>query len=160
MRAFTLVEILIVISIMALLAVGSFVYFKDFSAKKAVEKAAGEVQSLLRLAQSNATSSTKCNDQGAISWSLKFTNATTMKLRCSNSSEDREVRTYTLENAQVDQINGDSECTIGLPATISYTPGLGIQSISSSDVFTLNTCLQSSIITFTIKNLINNDDNF
>ena len=63
-RGFTLIELLVVIAITSILAVMGFVNFKDFSSNQISVKAAGEIQTILRLAQSNATSSTLCDSKG------------------------------------------------------------------------------------------------
>lgn len=135
---FTLIELLVVISIMALLAVFAFVNFKDFAQDQVLNKAAGEVQTYLRLAQSNATSSTLCNNQGAASWFLIF-NSTTIELRC--NPENYLQRTYSLENALI-AISG-SGCTLNLPATLSYLVGTAELSGACTSV------------TFTVSNIQN-----
>ena len=135
---FTLIELLIVIAIIALLSLVGFVNFKDFAANQVIVKAAGEVQTLLRLAQSNATTSTLCNNQGATSWSLKFSNAQTIELRCNPS--DYLYKTYTIANAQL-SIKCDTTNLL-LPATFTYSVGVGTLAISPD-------CLQS--INFTIS---------
>lgn len=142
MRGFTLIEILVVISIMALLAVGSFVYFKDFSARQYTNKAAGEIQSLFRLAQSNATSSTICkkgdgtNDQSK--WSLKFFNDhQTIKLLC--GQDNTEKRTYILENARF-------ESSRNLPVQVNYAPGSGVLTFSCEP-----DCNSAQSLTFTLN---------
>lgn len=151
---YTLIELLVVISIIGLLGVFTLSSLKGFSKDLVVNKASDEVQSLLRLAQSNATSSTLCNSQGATSWYLKFTNPdtthSTIELRCNPA--DFLYRTYNLENAQV-IITGDSGCLISFPTQVSYSPGVGTRTISSSGVST--TCLQSSTVVITISNTKN-----
>ncbi len=74
---YTLIELLVVISIIGILSVVGFVNIKDFSSAQALKKAAGDVQSFLRLAQSNATSSAFCNKVGVVdvygvSWKVTF----------------------------------------------------------------------------------------
>ncbi len=150
---YTLIELLVVISIISIMSVMGFISFKGFAEDQATKKAEGQIQSLLRLAQSNATTSTLCNGQGATSWSLKFVDSTHMELHCDPG--DVKAREYTFENAQV-EVKGDSGCLIGLPVAISYAPGLGTQSLSSGDISTTGACLQSSAVTFTITNTLNN----
>lgn len=147
---YTLIELLVVISIIGLLGVFTLSSLKGFSKDLPVNKALGEVQTLLRLAQSNATSSTLCNNQGAVSWSLKYLNATTIELRCNPA--DFLYRTYNLENAQV-AITGDLGCPVLFPAILSYSSGMGTRTIFSSGVSTA--CLQSSTISITISNTKN-----
>ncbi|MBI2599683.1 prepilin-type N-terminal cleavage/methylation domain-containing protein [Candidatus Daviesbacteria bacterium] len=160
MRGFTFIELLVVISILAITTMVSVVYYKDFSADQATKKAVGQVQSLIRLAQSNATSYTKCPDPGAAdqsvkSWYLVFTNATNIDLRCDTASTTNyTLRSYILENVGL-TIQGDSGCPIGFSATLSYRSGVGTQSISSSDISVTPACLNSSRLTFTLSNQSN-----
>lgn len=149
---YTLIELLVVISIMALLSFAGFVNFKGFSSDQVTIKAAGQIQTLLRLARSNATSSTLCNGSVATSWYLNFISSTAIYLNCNPGGT---TRRYDLENAQL-SITGDSGCSIPLAAAVSYSPGVGKQTFSSDDdtVATRN-CLNSPIITFTVSNTIN-----
>lgn len=118
---FTLIELLVVISIMAIMVVVGFVNFKDFAQDQVLNKAAGQVQTYMRLAQSNATSSTLCNAQGATSWSLKFVTANSIELRCDPA--DYEYRKYALDGAQM-QIKCGSANLI-FPTTFTYSTGAG-----------------------------------
>ena len=140
---YTLIELLVVISIISILAVVGFVNFKNFATNQVTVKAQGEVQTLLRLAQSNATSSTLCNNQPATSWSVKFTDPTTIQLRCYPA--DYLQRPFSLVNAQV-AISG-SGCSLSLPVTLNYSVGVGKLTVSPS-----NAC---SFVTFTISNTSN-----
>lgn len=141
---YTLVELLVVISILSILAAVGFVNFNRFSSNQVTTKAAGQIQTFLRLAQSNATTSTICNTQGSTSWSIKFVNATTIELRCNPS--DYRHKTYVLENAQMEIICGAAPLTF--PATFTYSTGIGKLSTtpvcSSLFVFTISNSLNSS----------------
>ena len=57
---YTLVELLVVISILAVLGVFVIVNFKNFAQDQVINKSIGQMQSVLRLAQSNATSGAFC----------------------------------------------------------------------------------------------------
>lgn len=149
-NGYTLIELLVVISIIAILSVVGFVNFKDFSSSQIVPKAVGQIQSLLRLAQSNATSSTICNAQGALSWSLIFTN-TTLEMRCNPSNYL--VSTTTLENAQIDSVKGSNCSAISpstTPFTTTYSSGGGSQTFSYTGAGL--TCLASDTWIFTVSN--------
>lgn len=142
---YTLIELLVVITIMAILALIGFFNLNNFSKSQITVKAVGQVQSLLRLAQSNATSSTNCNNQGATSWSV-VADATNLKLRCNPG--DYLHRTYTLENSRIEGIQ-----YLSFPATFTYAIGSGALSIGGCS----GSCATAASITFTIKNLINNE---
>lgn len=123
---YTLIELLIVISIIALLSVVGFVNFKDFSANQVAVKAAGQVQTLLRLAQSNATSSTKCNALGSSSWSLVFLDNKAIELRCNPGNSLQKV--YNLDPGQVQIQCGTTNI---IPTTFTYATGVGTLTISN-----------------------------
>lgn len=149
---FTLIELLVVISIIAVLSIVGFVNFKGFSQDQVTDKAVGQIQTYLRLAQSNATSQTLCNGQGAASWSLKFlTDAKTIELHC--DPNDYLKNTYILENASF-TITGAANCPISLPAILSYSSGAGTPNLSAGNP-TTDTCLKSPTITFAVLNTKN-----
>ena len=147
---YTLIELLVVISIIGLLGVFSLSSLKGFSKDLVVTKASDEVQTLLRLAQSNATTSTLCNNQGATSWYLDFMgNGTVIQLNCSPGGTPK---SYTLVDAKI-AIAG-AGCTSDFPVKLSYSMGVAKPSWSSA-VSSDNNCLQSPIITITISNTKN-----
>lgn len=157
-RGFSLIELLVVISIASTLTVLGFVNFKDFSAEQVSNKAVGEIQTFLRLAQSNATTSTICKksdgtSEGGATWSLVFrVNKTTIDLVCGSTNAIQ--KTYVLENATVDTIVGsacDGSSTI--PLTLTYSSGSGALTFSSP--LASPSCLASENWTFTIKNTLN-----
>ena len=156
---FTLIELLVVISIIGILSVMGYANYKDFAANQVGVKAVRELQTYLRLAQSNATTSTVCNGQGAISWSLKFVDSSKIELHCSKQIEptDNKISTLILENATL-LITGDNICPaggIGFPVTLTYLTGVGTQSLTSSDINVIQTCKDSPTFIFTITNLKN-----
>lgn len=124
---FTLIELIVVISIISLLTIVGFVNFKTFSTDQVVIKAAGQVQSLLRLAQSNATSSTTCNGLGVKSWQITFTsNSSNIYLKCKNEENPNfGSRTYTLENAEVSTIAGSNSSCTSSSTQITFEAGAG-----------------------------------
>ncbi len=128
--AYTLIELLVVIAIIGILSLVGFVNFKSFSADQVAVKAAGQIQSYLRLTQTNASTSTKCpvpppaTDQGAISWYLVFS-GNTINVECDTTATPGVLyRTYTLDsNVQVtNACSNPIIYTIGsgtLPSTVS-----------------------------------------
>lgn len=144
---YTLIELLVVISIISIMSVMGFISFKGFASDQVSKKAAGQVQTILRLAQSNATSATLCNGQGALSWYLKFlSNAKTIELHCSNNSADYLQRIYILDNATVSiKCSPASISSLSLPVTISYSPLSGTVSFTGD---TLDTCISQATSLF------------
>ena len=150
-NGYTLIELLVVISVIAILSVVGFVNFKDFSSSQIAPKAVGQIQSLMRLAQSNATSSTVCSGVGGATWSIIIKDdKKTIDLACGLASPYSVQKSYILENVQVDSIKGsDCATSIGFPVTFSYSTGIGTLTVSPS-----NSCLtNASLIVLTIKNV-------
>ncbi len=123
---FTLIELLVVISIMAILGVAAFVNFRDFASTQSLKKAAGEIQSFLRLAQSNASSSTLCNGTGGVTWTVAFTDASTITATCGSNTP---YKTLTLSQ----DVTMSSTCSS--PVHLVYSALKGIPS---------NNCLPAS----------------
>lgn len=156
---YTLIELLIVISIISVLGIVGFVNYKSFSSDQVVVKAAGQIQTVLRLAQSNATTSTLCSDgQHSGPWLVVF-NQTSLFLACGSSSALE--RTYNLETAETNSILGSSSCSIIVPSvtspfTISFFPPDPENPTSAGLTFSYSgataTCLGSSTWTFTVRN--------
>lgn len=76
MRGFTLLELLVVISIMAILTVIAVPSFNEYSKNQKLNDAANNLQSVLRQAQNNAQTGTVCtiggNTYTASSWKIIF----------------------------------------------------------------------------------------
>ena len=139
-----------VITIMGVLAVTSVVYYKSLTSDKMLLKAKDSIQSLLRTAQSNATSGFTCGTaQGAVTWSVKFENETTLKLSCNPANEPILVRTLILEN----DIKIEST-----PVTVFYSPLLGKVLFKDQD----EQLIDATELTITLKkantNCITNPD--
>lgn len=129
-NGFTLIELLVVISIIAIMSIVAFVNFKDFNAGQIAPRAAGQVQSYLRLAQSNATTSTVCNGSASTSWSLKL-NSSAVELHCFNTA-DQLIRTYNLQNAQIQAIECAGGTPLSFPTTFTYETRSGKLTTSCS----------------------------
>lgn len=145
---FTLIELLVVISIIGILSVMGYANYRDFASNQVAKKAVGQIQTYLRLAQSNATTSTICNDKGATSWTLKFADSKTIELHCDPT--DYPKSTLVLENATV-AFDCEIACSLNNP-TFKYSVGSGALTISPTSP-ALET---SAFITITITNIKNN----
>lgn len=128
---FTLIELLVVIAIIALLSIFVFVNFKDFTQDQIINQAVGEIQTYLRLAQSNATSNLLCRGQGGLDWTVRL-NSGSVELIC-GAIDTPSVQTKTLENVSVSIEKRGSSCTPGmeLPLIVRYTVLSGAVRIDS-----------------------------
>lgn len=150
-RGFTLVELMVVISIISILSLIGVASFKSFSDKQPGIKAQGEVQTLLRLAQSNASTSTLCNGVGSTSWSLMFmSDKKTIELHCEPG--DVTHKTYTLENAEIEEIKCGTLPASSLPVSFNYSTGATQLAFLELHP-TGNTVIDASSCTVKIKNL-------
>ena len=151
-NGYTLVELLVVISITSLLTVLAIVNYKVLSNTQILTKAVGQAQTVLRLAQANATSQTLCSDnQNVGPWSVTF-NSTTMTLSCGPTSTTQ--KTYTIESVQLSDTANSAVGIFGsacgnsapLPLTVSFAPGTGALTFSFSGA--QSNCLTSPYWTF------------
>lgn len=156
-RGFTLIELMVVIAITAILGIVAFVNFKDFAQNQVLNKAVGQIQTYLRLAQANATAGVLCSGQGGASWSVKFVDDTTLKLTCGSTGIDQKNLDLD-ENARIDSIKcspASSECPqtgFNAPLTVNFAPLDGKINFSAGD-----SCINTaSTLLITLKNLKNN----
>lgn len=154
-NGFTLIELLVVISIISIMSIFAFVNFKDYAAEQVTPKAAGQIQSLIKLAQSNATSSTICTSSVAsTSWSLEFLNATTIKLDCYNNTTKYPQKTYTLQNASMEILCSSVSGSNLIPITFTFTSGTGALAVTNGTPPSPS-CLTSPSFLFKITNTLN-----
>lgn len=140
-KGFTLVELLVVISIMAIMSVFTFINVKDFTTEQALNKAVGDIQSLMRLAQSNATSSTLCGSSGGVTWTVRFnSDQSTLDIIC--GSNNTLYRTLTLQNVLIASIK-TSSCisSLSLPVSFTYSALKGVPDVTDSSGGISSTCL-------------------
>lgn len=139
-KGWTLVELLVTIAIIGILTTVGFANIQSFSSEQKIDDGVNQVQSFIRAAQTDATSSLKCNNALSYSWSVVFkTDKKNIDLNCktSSSASDFLVRTLTLPaNITVNSIVGDGwpSCVTTFPAnaiTIIYNTLTG--SVSFSD---------------------------
>lgn len=125
---FTLIELLVVISVMSIFGIVAFVNFKDFSSDQVINKALGQIQTMLRLAQSNATSSVICETEGGVSWTVNFRDETHIELLC--GPDNKVKQPLVLENAAI----------VGLKCSVvSYSPLFGNLTFSGDE-----TCIKNA----------------
>lgn len=120
-RGFTLVELLVVITIMGLVGVYILSNYNSFGEDQKLKHAALDVQSLLRQAQSNATSKLKCQGQDVLDWRVIFTSTASLDLKCQNSagiSSSLKPLTFPV-NISIDSLtSGVNTCTSNQPEAV------------------------------------------
>lgn len=125
-KAFTLIELMIVVSIMALMGVFALVNIGSFRKDQELQSQATDLQNFLRLAQANATENVKCNGVAGMSWAVQFQNSKHINLICLNQSTP-----FSLHSSiTTDKISGSSDCQF--PVTIEYAPLYGTVSFIQS----------------------------
>lgn len=147
MRGFTLIELLVVISIMAILGAFTITNFHFFGEDKELEGIALDIQSLIRVAQTNATTNLKCNTQSGAIWQFEYSNASTINLKCLEPSASPIIKkTMSFEsNIVVQSFSGNiPSCPSAFPVLINFAPLDG--KINFQDV------AGCTILTTTIKN--------
>lgn len=113
---FTLVELLVVITIMAIVGAYAFSNFGSFGEDQKLKSATQDIQSLLRQAQTNASTGVQCSNG---SWQVEFAaDNKTINLKCSTSATPVKVLTLS-SNISTSGVSG-SFCPTGTPFTITF----------------------------------------
>lgn len=126
LKGFTLIELLVVIAVMAVVSIVIIANFGSFGQDKALESATLDIQSMLRSAQTNATTNLKCNSQSSLSWMVEVSNKLTINLKCQNSSGTTTIKTMALTN----NIEISSIGTCISPVSFNFAPLSGAFSSS------------------------------
>lgn len=129
------------------------VNFRDFSQEETSKKAISEIQTFLRTAQANSTTSVLCDKESGVDWAVNFkTDKQKVELVCGKTNTI--TKTLILDNLQLESIEGSS-CTVpkNLPLIVSFTALTGAVKIVGSDP-----CIgSSSTVTLNLKNLKSED---
>lgn len=120
-KGYTLIELLVVVTIIATISVMVFANYRGFSKDQVLIKATGQIQSLIKLAQSNASSGLKCasgDSESSSEWYVKFkpvtNNKSVLELSCYKSAgispaSNTIMQTLTLDqNIFVTKVNNDT----------------------------------------------------
>lgn len=143
-HGFTLVELLVVITIMGLAGVYTLSNYSTFGEEQKLKNAALDIQSLLKQAQANSASNLKCQNQDNVGWQVVFTNNTSLDLKCRNSSGIQPVKNFPLPGSGNITISGftlgGATCSWGnavefapLYGTMTSTCGSGTITITLSN---------------------------
>lgn len=142
-KGFTLIELLVVISIMALLATVSFAKYASLREDQYLKNAANELQSLVRVAQTNAGSGVLCGSVPGATWLVEFIDSKTIDLKC-YISDPAAISQKTLlltNNIEVSGISGTGNCDV--PVRVNFAPLYGTVTFTSKNL-PYGSCFQSS----------------
>ncbi len=141
---FTLVELLIAVTIIALLSTYALSNYSSFGEDQKLKNAALDIQSLLRQAQANSTSNLKCQNAANLGWLVEFTSSTSLNLKCKNSVGTQQIKSLPLPASGNITMSvparGGTNCS--WPTEIEFAPLYGTM---------ISTC-GSGIITITVNN--------
>lgn len=132
-NGFTLVELLIVITIIAIISAFVAVNFKGNREEQALQREQLKLQSILKLAQTNASSSTLCSDLGGgASWKLAMDPLQEkITLSCQKGEEVIEDRSYILEGGiSMSFLCSQTSTSFASGVEITYTTLSGIPTFS------------------------------
>lgn len=145
-NGFTLVELLVVVTILSLIGLVSFINLGNFRQDKLLDTSLTNLQSVVRLAQSNSSSGVLCSGLGGATWSIEFKDSKTTNLKCQTSSQQNATNVSTISfgaDVQTQSISGDSGCNSSFPTnpvTVKFLPVLG--GVSFTDL--TSTCIGAS----------------
>lgn len=149
-NGYSLVELMIVVSLITILTVAVYAGSRTFSQDQTLIKSVSDIQSLVRLAQTNSTAGAICNTVAPSSWAVTFNpDSTSLGLVCNGSVV---IKTLNLEATQVASVLG-SNCpsASALPVSVNFASVFGKVSFVGTDV-----CLgRSSSLTVTLQNVKN-----
>lgn len=140
---YTLVELLVVMTIMSLIGLAAFINLGNFREDKLLDTSLTNLQSLIRTAQSNASTGVLCSGVGGAIWNIEFKDNKTINLDCQAAGQQNSVNvsaTLLGGDVQVQSISGDSGCSGAFPTTVNFLPVSG--GITFTDL--INTCIGPS----------------
>ncbi len=141
-----------VVSLISIVTVAIYAGSRSFSQDQTLIKSVSEIQSLIRLAQTNATAGANCGANAPSSWSVVFNSGgTSLGLVCNGAVI---TRTLNLDSTQVTSILG-STCPSAstLPVNVNFASVFGKVSFAAADV-----CIgRSGSLTVTLNNTKNNN---
>lgn len=143
---FTLIELLVVIAIMAVISIYTLSNYRSFGEDQKLKNATLDIQSLLRQAQTNATSNSQCgiNQFGAI-WRVEVADPTTFNLICSLSPNIQKTLQLTLNNNKLIVLSGDDASCPVMPFTISFAPIDGTITLGEEECTSLTFTLENTV---------------
>lgn len=146
---YTLIEILVVISLIALISTFVFVNFRGNNKEQLLNKTINQIQSSLKLAQNNASAGVLCGNQIAGSgWSVNFPDNKSLQLICDKDPDVSHIKTIQFDRTIISSLKCSSDISLPPPLTVSYSSLSGLLTFSPQ-----NSCLsQTSEVQITLQN--------
>lgn len=146
MKGYSLVELLVVMSILSIVGLFTFINLGTFREDKSLENNSGALQSLIRDAQAKAGSRVKCDSAAGATWTVEFSSNKTVNLKCKGTGQTSSIQktTLTLEgNIEIGTIRASSSCVSTFPAVVV---NLNFPPLSSSPSFedTATACINTA----------------
>lgn len=168
-KGFTFVELLVVISIMAVMAVVSFARFATLKEEQTLKVAVNQLQSFVRTAQTNATTGVKCSNVSTDvsgTWFVEFRDSKNVDLGCYILEPDSPTlkKTLTFENNQpsldsITGITGSNNCSTSFPGfviRVSFAPLNGKITFTDKNPAASSSCLdENSDLSINLKKASN-----
>lgn len=127
-KAFTLIELLVVIAIMGMIGTYVLANYRSFGEDQNLKSAVLNVVSLLKIAQTNATTNANCNTQYSATWQVIFSDTKTISLNCLESATSFTKKTLKLDekvpNISIFSVSGAPAVT-SCPV-LPFTVGLAL----------------------------------
>lgn len=160
-NAFTLIELIVVLAIMAIISVYTLANYSSFGDDQNLKNAVLDVQSLLRQAQTNASSNVKCDQKAGAVWQAVFSSdavTATTNLSCqdplpspspspSPTPTSKKVKQLGPNLIILNPSGNGSSCPSSLPFIISFAPLSGQINLGGANCTSL---------TITVKNIKTN----
>ena len=124
-NAFSLIELLVVIAIMAIIGAYTLANYRPFGEDQSLKSAVLDIQSLLKQAQTNATTNAICNTGSSALWQVAFSaDGKTLNPDCQESSVSYARKPLQLgANIAIQSaVTGTgSDCPAALPFTVNFS---------------------------------------
>lgn len=122
-EGFTLVELLVAISIATVLGVVAFINIGSFRNDQDMQSTSQSLVQFFRLAQTNATSNVNCNGKTGATWIVEFMDVDTVNLKCDIAGSQVLISTLNHKpNMQFIIKDGQNDC---LGSYVNFAPLTG-----------------------------------
>lgn len=120
---YTLIELMVTMTIISILSVFVYANFNNFSKVQVLTRASDQIKSVLRQAQNNASSGVRCVDETAADWFVKI-ESLKIHLMCRklDTAADITVKTQTFEtNVVIEDINTKGSGNVSICDSFNFS---------------------------------------